>query len=121
MKLEDIIRTEKELLDTGYKIENNIIEDCDIKVISHFGNIVSLYLYCKNCAPVSGYNNTMNIGFLIKALVEIFDLEDEDGFRLSNLKNVPCRLVTDGNRVVGFGHFMMNKFVLSDDFAKLSE
>lgn len=123
MKLDEIIKTKREILDGGYDIENNIIGGCNVVVTGHFGNVVSLNLWCMGVSPFSGYNNTDNIGFLIKSLIEFFELTDEDGFNLSeDFRNIPCRIILEKrNRCVGFGHFMKDKFVFSKDFAKIME
>lgn len=125
MKLKDIIQTEKQVIADGNSIKNNIITSSDISCIGHFGNMVSLDIWGSNCAIFHGYNNTDNIGWQIKALVELFDLTEEDGFLLSKFKNIPCRIITEGSggwgRVIGFGHFMKDKFVYKEDFAKITE
>lgn len=126
MKFEDIVKTEKEIIADGNSIENNIIVGSDIVCIGHFGNVVSLDIWTNNCSLFSGYNNTSNIGWQIKALVELFDLTDEDGFILSKFKNIPCRIITEGaggigSKVIGFGHFMKDKFVYKVDFARITE
>jgi len=126
MKFEDIIKTEEEIIADGNSIENNIIVGSDIRCIGHFGNVVSLDIWTNNCSLFHAYNNTNNIGWQIKALVELFDLTDEDGFLLSKFKNIPCRIITEGSggwgsKVIGFGHFMKDKFVYKEDFARITE
>lgn len=126
MKFENIIKTQKEILKDGNSIENNIIKGCDITIIGHFGNVVSLDIWCNNCSLFSMRASTANIGWQIKALVELFDLTEEDGFCLSKFKDIPCRIIIEGNdggwgsKVIGFGHFMEDKFVYKDDFAKIT-
>lgn len=68
---------------------------------------------------MSSYNNTGNLGYILKAFIEMFELSREDGVYLTDIKNIPCRLVLDGDRCVGFGHFMKDRFVLTEDFAKI--
>ena len=120
----DIIKTKSQIEAMGYGIENNIIESVDVNCIGHFGNCVTFEIQCKNVYAMCHYNNTANLGFIIKKFVEIMGLTDEDGIRLSNIRNVPCRIVyadphcSYGSRCVGIGHFMENKFVLIDDLAK---
>lgn len=121
----DIIKTKSQIEAMGYGIENNIIESVDVNCIGHFGNCVTFEIQCKNVYAMCHYNNTANLGFIIKKFVEIMGLTDEDGIRLSNIRNVPCRIVyadphcSYGSRCVGIGHFMENKFVLIDDLAKV--
>ena len=55
----------------------------------------------------------------LKAFIEMFELSREDGVYLTDIKNIPCRLVFDGDKCVGFGHFMKDKFVLTEEFAKI--
>lgn len=120
----DIIKTKSQIEEMGYGIENNIIEKVDVNCIGHFGNCVTFEIQCKNVYAMCHYNNTANLGFIIKKFVELMGLTDEDGIRLSNIRNVPCRIVyadphcSYGSRCVGIGHFMENKFVLIDDLAK---
>ena len=109
-------------------VENNIITSVDINIIAHFGNCVCLEIACENVWPVSGYVNTKNIGTMLQAFVKLFDLEEEDGVRISKIKNVPCRLIFEngynksswGLKCIGFGNFMKDKFILTKDFVKIN-
>ena len=123
MKLNDIIHNEEEVLAQGYKITNEMIHGADLSVIGHFGNAVSINVWTGCCCLLHDYNNTDNIGYIIKALVELFDLTDEDGYVFKNFKEIPCRIISNGwgSKVVGFGHFMKNKFVYTDEFVKITE
>lgn len=126
MKLKDVIKTASEIVALGYSIENNIIDHVNVNIIGHFGNCPCFEIVCSNVCPMSGYEGRQNLGFLMVAFVELFGKEDEDGVRLTSLKNIPCRLVFDGkggwgSRCIGFGHFMKDKFVLTADFAKIDE
>ena len=119
MKLKDIIKTQKDIEEIGYKIENNFIEDVNINTIAYFGNVTCFVIRCSNVSPMSSYNNTGNLGYILKAFIEMFELSIEDGVYLTDIKNIPCRLVFDGDKCVGFGHFMKDKFVLTEEFAKI--
>lgn len=122
MKLKDIIKTQKQIEDMGYKIENNIIENVNVDTIAHFGNLTCFEIACSNVYPMSTYNNVGNLGYILRAFIELFDLSREDGLRLTEIKNIPCRLVFEGgrgSRCIGFGHYMKDKFVLTEEFAKL--
>lgn len=126
MKLEDIIKTEQEIKDMGHSIENNIIEKVDVNTIAHFGNTTCFEILCSNVCAMSLYHNTQNLGYIIKAFIELYDLSEEDGIRLSEIKHTPCRLIFEGSggwgsKCIGFGHFMKNKFALTEDFAKIDE
>ena len=123
MELKDIIKTKKEIEEMGYKIENNFIENVDINTIAHFGNLTCFEIMCTNVCPMSGYNNIGNLGYIIRAFFEVIGLSEEDGMRLSEIKNVPCRLIFEGgwgSRCVGFGNFMKDKFVLTSEFAQIN-
>ena len=125
--LNDMIKTEAELRDLGYGIKNDIIEKVDVNTIAHFGNATCLEILCSNICPMSSYNNTGNLGFVIRALIELLDLSREDGLRLSKIKNVPCRLVFNepdcswGSSAIGIGNFMKDKFVLIKDLARIND
>ena len=124
MNLKNIIKTEKEIREMGYEIENNIIEKVDINTIAHFGNVTCLEIGCTNVYPMSTYNNIGNLGYVLRAFIELFDLSEEDGLLLTKIKSIPCRLVFEGDwgsKCIGFGHFMKNKFVLTEEFAKIDE
>lgn len=123
MKLKDITKKKDEILSDGHKIENEMIHGADIWVVGHFGNVVCLNVWTGCCALLHDYNNTQNLGIIIKAFVELFDLTEEDGFCFSKIKDIPCRIVSDGwgSKVLGFGHFMKDKFVYTDDFVKITE
>ena len=111
----------------GHSIENNMIKGIDVSVIGHFGNLVSLSVWCTNCSIYHDYNDTQSLGFLFKALVELFDLTEEDGYKVfSKFKDIPIRIICEGgggwgSKVIGFGNFMKDKFVLRDDFCKIDE
>lgn len=125
MKLKDIIKTKEEIKTLGHTIENNIINYIDINVIAHFGNCICFEIMCGDICPMSAYNNTDNIGYMIRAFIELFDLSEEDGIRISNIKKIPCRLIFEndggwGSKCIGFGNFMKDKFVFTSDFAKIN-
>ena len=126
MKFEDIIKTKEQIKEMGHSIENNMIEYVDVNTIAHFGNVTCFEVVCSNICAMSSYNNLRSLGFIIKAFIELLDLSEEDGLRLSKIKNIPCRLIFEGqggwgSKCIGFGHFMKDKFVFVDDFAKINE
>lgn len=116
----------KDVLAKGCSVENNLVS-LDVQVIGHFGNSVSLVIAAKNVIPYSAYNNTKNIGFIIKYLVELLGIEKEDGLFISEVKDVPARLIFDskepcwGAKCVGIGNFMEDKFVMFDVLAKMDK
>ena len=123
MKLDDIIKKESDILADNHKIENEMIRGADIAVIGHFGNLVSLNVWTGCCCLLHDYNNTRNRGLILKAFVELFDLTDEDGYCFSKIKDIPCRIISDGwgSKVLGFGHFMKDRFVYTEDFIRITE
>ena len=126
--VKDITYSLKDIEEKGYGVENNIIKGIDINIIAHFGNISCLTIMCEIIMPYGHYNDISRLGYLLKAIVEFFEVDREDGIALSELKNIPCRLVFEGNgknhlgeRAVGIGHFMKDKFILFNDFQKLDD
>lgn len=125
--LKSIIKTEDEIRAMGCGILNNIIEKVDVNTIAHFGNVTCLEIICEDICPMSTYNNTGNLGLLIRALIELLDISEEDGLRMSKIKHVPCRLVFNepdcswGSRCIGIGHFRKDKFVLIKDFVQIND
>ena len=126
--VKDITRNINNITELGYGVENNIINSIDINIIAHFGNIPCLTIMCEKIVPYGTYNDIARLGYLLKAFVELFGVENEDGVMLSKLKNIPCRIVFEGNgkshwgeKAVGIGHYMKDKFVLFEDFNKLCE
>lgn len=128
MKLNDIIKKKSDIDSIGYDIDNNIITHIDINTIAHFGNLTCFEIGCTNVYPMSCYNNTQNLGYILRAFIEFFELSEEDGIRITEIKNIPCRLIfeskngcTWGSKCIGIGHFMKDKFVFIEDFAKINE
>lgn len=118
----DMLLTEQMIRDSGYKVENNIIEKIDANIIAHFNNEVFFEIYCKNIVPYSNRSNTKNLGAIIQTIVKLFGIENEDGIRISQIKDIPCRLVFENNntnnfgcKAIGIGHFMNDRFILFDD------
>lgn len=127
-RYKNILKTEAELKsELGEMcIENNVIEGIDVVITGHFGNTVSLNMLCKNICPLGLYNSTHNIGYIIRALIEIFDKEDDNSVSIKRLENTPIRLVFKGNntwggKTVAIGHFMKDRFVLIDELMKITE
>lgn len=125
----DIIKT-KDYFETEYGddfcIENNIIDNVDVVVTGHFGNSVSLSMVCENICPIPLYNSTQNIGFILRALIELFDKEDDNSVSIKELKGTPIRLVFDsknawGSKAVAIGNFIKDRFILIEDLMKIEK
>ena len=128
MKLKDVVKTKQEIDDIGYDIVNNIIANVNINTIAHFGNSTCFEIACNDVYPMSCYNNLQNLGYILRAFIEFFELSEEDGLRITQIKNIPCRLIFEskngciwGSKCIGFGHFMKDKFVFTEDFARINE
>lgn len=124
--VKDIIHNEAYIKSLDFGIENNVIKSVDINIIAHFGNIPCFTVMCDNICPYGTYNDIQRLGYLLKAFVEFFEVDREDGVMLSKLKDIPCRLIFEGNgsthfgeKAVGIGHFMKDKFILFEDFQQL--
>lgn len=127
MKCKDIIKTKREIDDIGYDIANNIITNVNINTIAHFGNLTCFEIACSDVYPMSCHNNLQNLGYILRAFIEFFELSEEDGLRITQIKNIPCRLIfesknecTWGSKCIGFGHFMKDKFVFVEDFVRIN-
>ena len=119
----DIVKTEEALKELGYRIENNIIEKIDVNIVGHFGNITTLEVFLKNCCLFSQYNLGGAFPYVIKSIIELLDLTDDNGVRLSKIKNIPVRLVIKGDglgEAIGIGNFMKDEFVLVKDAIDMS-
>ena len=123
MKLSDVMITKAEIEEDGHQIDNEMIRGVGINVIAHFNNAVSLNVYTGSCCIIHDTNNTGNLGVIIKAFIELFELDEEDGIDFCKLKDLPVRIISDGpfSRVIGFGHFMKDRFVYTEDFLRITE
>lgn len=119
----DILKTKNELTDDGYVIENAMLEYMDIDIIGHFGNITTFNMVTNCCCIFSNYNMGAILSDVIKCVVEVLNLSEEDGLHLFKVKNVPIQIVSKGwgSKVEGFGYFLGDKFVMVDDVIKLAQ
>lgn len=108
------------------EVVNGKLKECKLEVVGHFDAItLDLYLNSKDgdVRAVGGRDLTPNLGFVIKFLVKLLGLSEDDGYDFSSLKNVPVRLVTFevnkghnyGKHLFAMGNFMEDKFVLLDE------
>lgn len=110
----------------SYSVQNNVLKSLEVVINGHFGNTVMLEGRCENITILSDYNLTYNIGYVIRALIELFKLSKDDGVELSSLRNIPIRLVFNdkdpySGNCVGIGHFMSDEFVMFKDLIKCGE
>lgn len=119
----DIIKTQKELINDGYVIENAMLEYMDIDIIRHFGNITTFNMVTNCCCIFSNYNMGAILSEVIKCVIEVLNLSEEDGLHLFKVKNVPIQIVSKGygSKVEGFGYFLGDKFVMVKDVINLAK
>ena len=106
-----------------YTVVNNVILGVDVNIIGHYNNCITINVNCKRTSFLGSYGITTNVGYVIRAIVELLDLTEDDGIKLSDIRNIPIRLIYDrpdiyDGRCVGMGHFMDNRFVLFEDLVK---
>lgn len=82
MKLEDIIKTKREIDDIGYDITNNIITNVNINTIAHFGNLTCFEIACSDVYPMSCHNNLQNLGYILRAFIEFLSCPKKMGLEL---------------------------------------
>lgn len=124
MKLKTYKDIQKSLSDLdGKYIENNRLKSLDVSITAHFGNSVTCEMHFEDCCLFAAYN----LGYLtldvLRAIIECLDLSEEDGLRISSIKNVPVRIVCDYacGKVIGFGHFMKDRFILAEDIIEMAK
>lgn len=124
MKLKDIMVTEEKIKSDGHRLQNDMIRGAGITMSGHYYGVVSLKVWTTCCCLIHDYNNTRSLGYIIHAIAELLDLKKEDSaFDFFKIKDVPIRIIHDGafSKVLGFGHFMENKFVYTEDLMKLTD
>lgn len=123
-RYKEILKTEREIkenLGNTFAIENNIIKKIDVVVVAHFGNSVGIDMICDCISPIPLYNSTANIGYILRALIDLFDANAEDGAYLKTLVGTPLRIVLKNNKAVAIGHFMKDEFFLIEDLMQLKK
>ena len=98
------------------KVKNAFIQRLDLKVIGHFGNLVTIdmpiSMGCSIANPLAGYNSTISCGVYIKILFELLGISEEDGVRISEIKDIPCRVIEIDYQIAAIGNFMEDKFIV---------
>lgn len=105
-------------------IENACIKSIDIDVIGHFGDAITLDMPIslggsRLANPLSGRDLTNHVGKFIQVLFRLLALSEEDGKKLSEIKEVPCRVVFCYDTIVGLGHFLDDRFMLFDELLEI--
>lgn len=118
----DIIKTQKELIDDGYTIENAMLESIDIDVFKRFGGVTTLNMITNCCVIFGGYNMDVILSEVIKCIVDTLNLNKNESICIADIKDVPIRIVSHGlgSKVAGFGDFLSDKFVLVEDVISLA-
>lgn len=106
-------------LNGNYSVEDNVIEELDVKIIPHFGHCVSLVMHCNSVSPIPTYNSTGNIGYIIQLLAQLFNLR-EDGTSLQELVGRRLRIVYNKKemyvgRAVAIGSPLRDRFIFIED------
>ena len=119
-----IVITEKEIRNqlgnySNIEVEDNVIESIDVNVIAHFGNTVGIEMNCRNISPLPLYNNTGNIGYIVRLLVDLLDKNNEDGTKLQDLVGTPLRIAFLNGRAAAIGHKTKDEFVLINSLMSL--
>lgn len=115
--------TQSELAPMGVKAENSMIQSIDINLLGHFGNVVSVEVKTRHCTLLRDWNATKCLGIVLQCLWDLLDLTEENGKRLSEVRNVPCRVIVDNKTgfCVGLGNFMDDRFLMFDDLFSCCE
>ena len=116
-----VVNLEK-VMSNGNVVENNMIEYIDVNLVGHFNNLPQLQIVTiDGWCIMSGYNNLYNLGFILRAIVNLLEISEEDGLSISKIRNIPIRVILahENGPCIGFGHFKKDKFVFISDLLKL--
>lgn len=111
-----ILKKEKELKD--YTLKNDIIKSFDITIYGHYGNTMNPLMYLSSGCINFNTISSKDIQSFFANTLNLLDLTKEDRQTLSEITDVPIRLVlsnTIEKTIIGFGHFMKDKFILFED------
>lgn len=123
----DIPILEKIYLPKDAEILNAIIEEADVCLYSGYCNSVTLNLRIKAEGDLHGefisiYSYTRDIGSVVKGIFEtIGGFEPDASTPFSKLKGRVIRVVCSGNKFIGIGNFMEDKWFLEssvEEFVK---
>lgn len=119
-----IQKDEAMLIGNGCSIRNAVIKSIVIKVHGHIGNAVYPEIIIddqitRNRHINFDYMRDSRFSPFIANIIDFFDLGKDEGVYLSEISNVPIRLVLDSDCfTIGFGHFLEDRFVLFEDIRK---
>ena len=104
----------------GLEIRNALIKKIDLDCVGHFGDIIIPKISIESGSIyfnfMYGYNITRDCGYFIRHLVRLLDLSKDDGVSLSDIRNIPCRVVCKDTRHVAIGHFTSDRFLDVEGF-----
>lgn len=101
-----------------------------IDLIWHFNNAPKISI------PIDNYNTSpyvisfpplgsgqATVGYILQGILEVFDRSEEDGVDISTIRDFPMRILWSKgkvryDRLIGFGHFTKDQFVLIDELNK---
>ena len=106
------------------EICNTVVEEADVCLFGRYGNLITLGLHikaqdgwCGNFMPT--HNLTRDIGFVLKGLFMVIGgFEPDDFTPFSKLKGRPIRVVSAGNKFIGIGNFMEDRWLLESEVEK---
>lgn len=101
--------------DDPIHVENAILHGIDLVVIGHFGNSIFLSVsietpsYPYVAFPDISYNN---IPRFIRLIFDLLHLSEEDGRKLSSVKDMACRVAfKSDSRIAAIGHFLRDEWM----------
>lgn len=114
------LRKRKDFSAPGAEVLNAVVKKADIGVTGHFGDAVSLCLeleaeggWCGMFMPLC--NMTGSIGHVVRAVMRAIGEVGDDTACLSSLEGKPCRVVSTGERFIGVGAFMSDRWLMERD------
>ena len=114
------LRKRKDFSAPGAEFLNAVVKKADIGVTGHFGDAVSLCLELEAEGGWHGmfmplYNMTGSIGHVVRAVMRAIGEVGDDTACLSSLEGKPCRVVSAGDRFIGIGAFMADRWLMEHD------
>lgn len=111
-QLIDINRSKREIFEDRIKLENTKIRDVRIKFVSKYGDDPCLEIACmyRTIHGVLYTREWKTLGWKLREIVRCL-LEVEDDTLLQDLKETPIRLAIHDGELIGFGHFIEDKWL----------